>query len=88
MSRRRNCSNNAVAESLFSNLKSEQDKKRVYSTGAEAKSAIFSSIESFYNRVRRHGHLDQLSCLELERKHQTTLRELSTDSGECQLILG
>jgi len=36
MSRRRNCSNNAVAESLFSNLKDEQDKKRVYSTGAEA----------------------------------------------------
>ena len=73
MSRRRNCSNNAVAESLFGNLKSEQDKKRVYSTGAEAKSEIFSYIESFYNRVRRHGHLDQLGRLELARKHQTTL---------------
>jgi len=53
MSRRGNCWDNAVAESFFSNLKSEQIKKRIYSTRAGAKSEIFDYIEGFYNRVRR-----------------------------------
>ena len=73
MSRRGNCWDNAVAESFFSNLKTEQIKKRIYSTRAEAKSEIFDYIEGFYNRVRRHKHLDQLSPQEFERQRQTTL---------------
>jgi putative transposase len=73
MSRRGNCWDNAVAESFFSNLKSEQIKKRIYQTRAEAKSEIFDYIEGFYNRVRRHKHLDQLSPYEFERQHQTAL---------------
>jgi transposase InsO family protein len=51
MSRRRNCWYNAVAESFFSNLKSEQIKKRIYATRVETKSEIFDYIESFYNRI-------------------------------------
>jgi IstB-like ATP binding protein/Integrase core domain len=51
MSRCANCWDNAVAESLFSNLKSEQIKKRIYQTWAEAKSEIFDYIGGFYNRV-------------------------------------
>jgi putative transposase len=54
-------------------LKSEQIKKRIYSTRAEAKSDIFDYIEGFYNRVRRHKHLDQLSPYEFERQRQTAL---------------
>jgi putative transposase len=73
MSRRGNCWDNAVAESFFSSLKSEQIKKRIYQARAEAKSEIFDYIEGFYNRVRRHKHLDQLSPLEFERKRQTAL---------------
>ena len=73
MSRRGNCWDNAVAESFFSNLKSEQIKKRIYQTRAEAKSEIFNYIEGFYNRVRRHKHLDQLSPHEFERQRQTAL---------------
>ena len=73
MSSRVDCSVNAEAESFFSNLKSEQIKKRIYSTRAEAKSEIFDYIEGFYNRVRRHKHLDQLSPQELERQRQTAL---------------
>jgi putative transposase len=38
-----------VAESFFSNWKSEQIKKQIYSTRAEAKSEIFDYIEGFYN---------------------------------------
>jgi putative transposase len=51
MGRRGNCWDNAVAESCFSNLKSERIKMRIYSTRAEAKSEIFDYIEGFYNRV-------------------------------------
>ena len=47
MCRRGNCCDNAVAESFFSNLKSEQLKKRIYQTRAEAKSEIFNYIEGF-----------------------------------------
>ena len=49
MSRRGNCWDNAVAESFFSNLKSEQIKKLIYSTRAQAKSDIFDYIEGFTN---------------------------------------
>jgi hypothetical protein len=73
-----------VAESFFSSLKSEQIKKRIYQTRAEAKSEIFDYIEGFYNRVRRHKHLDQLSPHEFERQRQTALSNVSRDLGECQ----
>ena len=71
MSRRWHCWDNAVAVSFFSNLKSEQIKKRIYSTQAEAKSEIFDYIEGFCNRVHRYKHLDQLSPYEFERQRQT-----------------
>jgi putative transposase len=38
---------------------------------AEAKSEIFDYIEGFYNRVRCHKHLDQISPQEFERQRQT-----------------
>ena len=68
MSRRGNCWDNAVAESFFSNLKSEKIKKRIYKTRQEARSEVFEYIEGFYNPVRRHKHLDPLSPLEFERR--------------------
>ena len=68
MSRRGNCWDNAVAESFFSNLKSEKIKKRIYKTRQEAKSEVFEYIEGYYNPVRRHKHLDQLTPLEFERR--------------------
>ena len=68
MSRRGNCWDNAVAESFFSNLKSEKIKKRIYKTRQEARSEVFEYIEGFYKPVRRHKHLDQLSPLEFERR--------------------
>jgi len=66
MSRRGNYWDNAVAESFFSNLKKERIKRRIYATRQEAKSDVFDYIESFYNRVRRHSHLDQMSPLACE----------------------
>ena len=66
MSRRGNCWDNAVAESFFSNLKKERIKLRIYASRQEAKSDVFDYIEGFYNRVRRHSHLDQMSPLAFE----------------------
>ena len=71
MSRRGNCWDNAVAESFFSSLKSELV-KRIFATRDQARSEIFDYIEGFYNRIRRHKHLKQLSPYEFERR-QTAL---------------
>ena len=66
MSRRGNCWVNAVAESFFSSLKKERVKRRIYASRQETKSDVFDYIEGFYNRDRRHSHLDQLSPLAFE----------------------
>ena len=67
MSRRGNCYDNAVAESFFSSLKKERIKRKIYATREEAKSEIFEYIEVFYNRKRRHSHLNQMSPMEFEK---------------------
>ncbi|MDI9720677.1 IS3 family transposase, partial [Acinetobacter junii] len=61
MSRRGNCWDNAVAESFFSSLKKERIKKRIYKTREMARADVFDYIEMFYNRIRRHSHLDGMS---------------------------
>lgn len=66
MSRRGNCWDNAVAESFFSSLKKERIKRRIYASRQEARSDVFDYIEAFYNRKRRHSHLDQMSPFAFE----------------------
>lgn len=66
MSRRGNCYDNAVAESFFSSLKKERVKRRIYATREEARSDLFDYIEVFYNRKRRHSHLNQMSPVAFE----------------------
>lgn len=61
MSRRGNCYDNAVAESFFSSLKKERIRNHVYYTRDKARADIFDYIEIFYNRARRHTHLDGMS---------------------------
>jgi putative transposase len=61
MSRRGNCWDNAVAESFFSSLKKERIKKRIYTTRDMANAEIYDYIEMFYNRTRRHSHLNGVS---------------------------
>jgi putative transposase len=66
MSRRGNCFDNAVAESFFSSLKKERIRRRIYRTREEARADVFDYIEVFYNRVRRHSHLGQVSPYDFE----------------------
>lgn len=61
MSRRGNCYDNAVAESFFSSLKKERIRKKIYRSRAEAKADVFDYIEVFYNKNRRHSHLNGMS---------------------------
>ena len=61
MSRKGNCWDNAVAESFFSSLKKERIKKHIYKTRDLATEDIADYIEVFYNRSRRHAHLNGVS---------------------------
>ena len=67
MSRRGNCYDNALAESFFSSLKNELIHHSTFRTRHEARTAIFESIEVFYNRQRRHQALDFISPIDYER---------------------
>ncbi len=66
MSRRGNCFDNAVAESFFSSLKKERIRRRINRSREEARTDAFDYIEVFYNRVRRHSHLGQMSSYDFE----------------------
>lgn len=70
MSRRGNCHDNAVAESFFSSLKNEITHERMYTTRAEAKSAISDYIEVYYNRMRLHQTLGYRTPVEVEASYK------------------
>jgi transposase InsO family protein len=61
MSGKGNCFDNAVAESFFATLKTEEIENTPYLTRQQAKTSIFKYIEGFYNTRRRHSTLDYLS---------------------------
>jgi len=61
MSRAGNCYDNAFIESFWSSLKYELVYHQRFATFAEARTAIFDYIETFYNRIRLHSSLAYLS---------------------------
>jgi len=66
MSRKGNCYDNAFIESFWSSLKYETVYHRNFATRAEARTALFDYIESFYNRTRLHSSLGYLSPITFE----------------------
>jgi putative transposase len=84
MSRRGNCFDNAVAESFFSSLKKERIRRKIYRSREEARADVFDYIEVFYNRIRRHSHLGQVSPNDFELAALTPARRVSTKPGEVQ----
>lgn len=66
MSARGNCYDNAQAESLWARLKIELLEGGTFPDLEAARSEIFSYIEGYYNRVRRHSSLGYLSPDEFE----------------------
>ena len=61
---------NALAESFFASLETELIDRSSWATHAEARAAVFDWIERFYNPVRRHSSLGQLSPAEYERRYR------------------
>ena len=66
MSRPGNCYDNAFIESFWSSLKYELVYHHRFATRAEARTAIFDYIETFYNRTRLHSSLAYTSPLQFE----------------------
>ncbi len=68
MARKGNCHDNAFIESFWSSLKYELVYHHRFATLAEARSAIFHYIETFYNRTRLHSSLDYQTPTHFESK--------------------
>lgn len=70
MSRKANCWDNAVAESFFHSLKTEELYFNKFYDKYQAKSCIFEYIELNYNRKRSHSYLGYLSPHQFELSKQ------------------
>jgi putative transposase len=66
MSRPGNCYDNAFIESFWSSLKYELVYHRRFATYAQARTAIFDYLETFYNRIRLHSSLAYRSPINFE----------------------
>jgi putative transposase len=65
---------NAMAESFFATLECELIDRRSWQTKTEARLALFSYIEGWYNPRRRHSALGQTSPANFERKRNDKTR--------------
>ena len=68
MSRKGNCWDNAVMESFFGSLKVECVGQTIYSSYEQARLSLFSYLEVYYNRQRRHSTLGYISTLIYEQQ--------------------
>jgi transposase InsO family protein len=66
MSRKGNCYDNAFIESFCSSLKYEVVYHQRFATFADARSAVFNYIETFYNRTRLYSSLAYRSPIAFE----------------------
>ncbi len=64
------CYDNALCESFFATLECELLDRRRFRSQADARMAVFSFIEGWYNPRRRHSALGYLSPVEYERRAQ------------------
>jgi putative transposase len=78
MSRPGNCYDNAFIESLWSSLQYELVYQQRFATHAQARTALFDYLETFYNRTRLHSSLAYTSPINFEskNKNQNRLQEL------------
>lgn len=81
---------NAMAESFFASLECELIDRRSWKSKTEARLAVFTWIESWYNPKRRHSGLGYLSPNNFERKlmegnHTAIEFEETTDTEEISV---
>ena len=66
---------NAMAESVFASLECELIERRSFKTKTEARLAVFTWIEAWYNPRRRHSAHGRISPVNFERMHADKLRQ-------------
>lgn len=76
---------NAMAESFFASLECELIARRSWKTKTEARLAVFTWIEGWYNLRRRHSGLDYQSPINFERRHQQK-SDLTEKQLVCELL--
>ena len=69
------CYDNAMCESFFATLECELLDRRTFKTKAQAKMAVFSFIEGWYNPRRRHSALACNASIDYEPLHAKLPRE-------------
>jgi putative transposase len=69
---------NAMAESFFATLECELIDRSSWPTKAEARLALFTWIEAWYNPRRRHSALDYDSPIDFETRHRLQARQRQT----------
>jgi putative transposase len=78
---------NAMAESFFASLECELIARKSWQTKTEARLALFTYIEAWYNPRRRHSALDYLSPVNYETKHRaaftSSVKHGLTTVGVC-----
>ena len=72
---------NAMAESFFATLECELIERRSFHTKAEARLALFTYIEGWYNSRRRHSGLGRVSPINFERSHALSRRRPQRQSA-------
>jgi putative transposase len=82
MGSRGDCFDNAVLESFHATIKKDLIHRRAWPTKADARTAVFEYIETFYNRRRRHSRLGMLSPADFE---NTTLATGGTSLAASRL---
>lgn len=79
------CFDNAMMESFFSSLEAEVLDRNHFRTRAEARRAVFSWLEGWYNIRRRHSGVGYLSPQEFERRSAQSRRRLLPHSRQAHL---
>ena len=72
---------NAMAESFFASLECELIDRRNWKSKTEARLAVFTWIESWYNLHRRHSALNYLSPTNFEREHVCSINNGEQDNN-------
>jgi putative transposase len=79
---------NAMAESVFASLECELIARRSFKTKTEARLAVFTWIEGWYNPRRRHSALGRISPINFERKFTDQLTTQRTTPAIMQAPVG
>jgi putative transposase len=74
MSRKANCWDNATMESFFGTLKEVCVGNTIYASHEEARLALFTYLEVYYNRIRRHSTLEYVSPFVYEQLREKLIK--------------